>query len=119
MENFDRILEIFADSFNQFFPEKEDARILFSLFIKNKQHPDKIIFSESEVAELIRKHYKEDNETEKEQRKKFFDRLQRLLRSNFLERAEERQHFLLSDYSNQLCVLFFKKIWTTSQSVRN
>jgi hypothetical protein len=54
MENFDRILEIFADSFNQFFPGKEDARILFSLFIKNKQHPDKIIFSESEVAELIR-----------------------------------------------------------------
>jgi len=110
MENFNRILEIFADSFNQFFPEKEDAKILFSLFIKNKQHPDEIIFSESEVAELIRKHYKEDNETEKEQRKKFFDRLQRLLRSNFLERAEERQHFLLSDYSNQLCVLFFKKI---------
>lgn len=48
MGNFDRILEIFADSFNQ----------------------------------------KEDNETKKEQRKKFFDRLQRLLRSNFLERAE-------------------------------
>lgn len=110
MENFDRIIEIFAEKFNQFFPEKEDAKILFSLYIKNKQHTDKIVFSESEVRELIRKHYKEDNETEKEQRKKFFDRLQRLLRSNFLERAEERQHFLLSDYSNQLCVLFFQRI---------
>lgn len=110
MENFERILEIFADRFSQFFPEKEDAKILFSLYIRNKQNPEKLILSESEVRELIRKHYKEDNETEKEQRKKFFDRLQRLLRSNFLECAEERQNFLLSDYSNQLCVLFFQKI---------
>jgi hypothetical protein len=110
MENVERILEIFADRFSQFFPEKEDAKVLFSLYIRNKQNPDKLLFSESEIRELIRKHYKEENETEKEQRKKFFDRLQRLLRSSFLERAEERQHFLLSDYSNQLCVLFFQKI---------
>lgn len=110
MGNYNKILEIFADRFNQFFPEKEDAKILFSLYIKNKQNPEKFIFSEAEVRELIRKHYKEENESEKEQRKKFFDRLQRLLGSNFLERAEDRQHFLLSEYSNQLCLLFFQKI---------
>jgi hypothetical protein len=110
MENFENVLEIFAERFSQFFPEKEDAKVLFSLYVQNKQKPDKFIFSESEVRELIRKHYKIDNETEKEQRKKFFDRLQRLLSSNFLERSTERQYFLLSDYSNQLCVLFFQKI---------
>jgi hypothetical protein len=91
MENFERILEIFAVRFRQFFPEQEDAKVLFSLYIKSKQNPEKIIFTESEVRELIRKHYKEESESEKEQRKKFFDRLQRLLSSNFLERAKEKQ----------------------------
>jgi len=110
MEKYHKILEIFADRFSQFFPETEDAKILFSLYIKNKQNPEKFIFSEAEVRELIRKHYKEENESDKEQRKKFFDRLQRLLSSSFLERAEERQCFLLSEYSNQLCLLFFQKI---------
>jgi len=110
MQNFDKILEIFSDRFNQFFPEKEDAKVLFSLYIKNHENPDKLIFSESEVRELIRKHYKEDSESEKEQRKKFFDRLQRLLSSNFLERAEARQHFFLSQYSKQLCLLFYQRI---------
>lgn len=110
MENINRILEIFADRFTQFFPEKEDAKVLFSLYIRNQENPDKIIFSESEVRELIRKHYKEVNESEKEQHKKFFIRLQRLLSSNFLERAEERQHFFLSQYSKQLCLLFYQRI---------
>ena len=110
MENFNRILEIFADRFKQFFPEQEDAKVLFSLFIKSKENPEKIIFTESEVRELIRKHYKEESESEKEQRKKFFDRLQRLLSSNFLERGKERQQFFLSQYSKQLCLLFYQRI---------
>lgn len=110
MENFDRILEIFADRFKQFFPEQEDAKVLFSLYIKSKQNPEKIIFTESEVRELIRKHYKEESESEKEQRKNFFDRLQRLLSSNFLERGKERQQFFLSQYSKQLCLLFYQRI---------
>jgi hypothetical protein len=110
MENFERILEIFASRFRQFFPEQEDAKVLFSLYIKSKQNPEKIIFTESEVRELIRKHYKEESESEKEQRKKFFDRLQRLLSSNFLERAKEKQNFYLSQYSKQLCLLFYQRI---------
>ena len=88
MENFEKILEIFATRFDQIFPDRNDAKVLFSLYMINKQNPDKLIFSELEVRELIRKHYKEDNETEKEQRKKFFDRLQRLLSQNFIERTE-------------------------------
>jgi hypothetical protein len=110
MENYERILEIFADRFNQIFPEKEDAKVLFSLYIINKQNPDKLIFSELEIRELIRKHYKESNESEREQRKIFFDRLQRLLIQSFIDRSEEKRHFILSDYSNQLCDLFFYKI---------
>jgi len=110
MENFERILEIFADKFRQFFPEQEDAKVLFSLYIKSKQNPEKIIFTESEVRELIRKHYREESESEKEQRKKFFDRLQRLLSSNFLDRAIEKQNFYLSQYSKQICLLFYQRI---------
>lgn len=110
MENFEKILEIFADRFDQIFPDRDDAKVLFSLYIINKQNTDKLIFSELEVRELIRKHYKEDSVSEKEQRKIFFNRLQRLLSQNFIERTEEKQHFVLSEYSNQLCDLFFFKL---------
>ena len=36
--------------------------------------------------------------------------MQRLLSSNFLERAKERQQFFLSQYSKQLCLLFYQRI---------
>lgn len=109
MENQDKILEIFADRFDYIVPNRTDAKVLFSLFIETQNNSEKISYSESEIRELIRKYYKQDNEGEREQRQKVEERFQTLLRQQFLDRNREKR-IVLTDYSLQLCNLFNEKI---------
>lgn len=109
MENQDKILEIFAERFEYIVPNRTDARVLFSIFTETHNNPEKLSYSEAEIRELIRKHHKEDTETEREQRQKVEERFQTLLRQQFLDRNREKR-IVLTDYSLQLCILFFEKI---------
>lgn len=109
MENQDKILEIFAERFEYIVPNRTDAKVLFSIFTETHNNPEKLSYSEAEIRELIRKHHKEDTETEREQRQKVEERFQTLLRQKFLDRNREKR-IVLTDYSLQLCILFFEKI---------
>lgn len=109
MENQDKILEIFAERFEYIVPNRTDAKVLFSIFTETHNNPEKLSYSEAEIRELIRKHHKEDTETEREQRQKVEERFQTLLRQRFLDRNREKR-IVLTDYSLQLCILFFEKI---------
>ena len=109
MENQDKILEIFAERFEYIVPNRTDAKVLFSIFTETHNNPEKLSYSEAEIRELIRKHHKEDTETEREQRQKVEERFQTLLRQQFLDRNREKR-IVLTDYSLQLCILFFEKI---------
>lgn len=109
MENQDKILEIFAGRFEYIVPNRTDAKVLFSLFIETQNNTEKTSYSESEIRELIRKHHKEDAETEREQRQKVEERFQILLRQQFLDRNREKR-IILTSYSLQLCNLFNEKI---------
>ena len=109
MENKDKILEIFAERFEYIVPNRTDAKVLFSIFTEAHNNPEKLSYSEAEIRELIRKHHKEDTETEREQRQKVEERFQTLLRQQFLDRNREKR-IVLTDYSLQLCILFFEKI---------
>jgi hypothetical protein len=109
MENQDKILEIFAERFEYIVPNRTDAKVLFSIFTETHNNPEKLSYSEAEIRELIRKHHKEDTESEREQRQKVEERFQTLLRQQFLDRNREKR-IVLTDYSLQLCILFFEKI---------
>jgi hypothetical protein len=109
MENLEKILELFAEKFRYIVPDSTDAKVLFSIYIDSKNNTDKISFSETEVRELIRKHHKEDTETDREQRQKVEERFQTLLRQQFLDKNREKR-IVLTDYSQQLCNLFFDKV---------
>ena len=109
MENQDKILEIFAERFEYIVPNRTDAKVLFSIFTETHNNPEKLSYSEAEIRELIRKHHKEDTETEREQRQKVEERFQTLLRQQFLDRNREKR-IVLTDYSLQLCNLFYEKI---------
>ncbi len=109
MENQDKILEIFAERFEYIVPNRTDAKVLFSLFTETHKNAEKLSYSEAEIRELIRKLHKEDTETEREQRQKVEERFQTLLRQQFLDRNREKR-IVLTDYSLQLCNLFYEKI---------
>ena len=109
METQDKILEIFAAKFEHIVPNRTDAKVLFSLFIDSTKNTDKISYSEPEVRELIRKHHKEDADTEREQRQKVEERFQTLLRQQYIDRNKEKR-IVLTDYSLQLCNLFYEKV---------
>ena len=109
MENLKNILELFSEKFRYIVPDSTDAKVLFSIYIDSKNNTDKISFSETEVRELIRKHHKEDTETDREQRQKVEERFQTLLRQQFLDKNREKR-IVLTDYSLQLCNLFFDKV---------
>lgn len=109
MENSDKILEIFAEKFRYIVPDSTDAKVLFSLHIDSTKNTDKTSYSETEIRELIRKHHKEDTETDREQRQKVEERFQNLLRQQFIDRNKERR-IVLTDYSSNLCNLFQEKM---------
>jgi hypothetical protein len=109
LADYNKILEVFAEKFNHIIPSTVDAKVIFSLFISSRELPDKTSFSEIEVKDLIRKSIRENGATEKEYRQRIEERLQVLLRHQFLERNKERR-ILLSEYSSQLCNLFVNKI---------
>jgi hypothetical protein len=109
MEKQDKILEVFAERFEYIVPNRTDAKVLFSIFTETHNNREKLSYSEAEIMELIRKHHKEDTETEREQRQKVEERFQTLLRQQFLDRNREKR-IVLTDYSVQLCTLFFEKI---------
>jgi hypothetical protein len=109
MEKQDKILEVFAERFEYIVPNRTDAKVLFSIFTETHNNREKLSYSEAEIRELIRKHHKEDTETEREQRQKVEERFQTLLRQQFLDRNREKR-IVLTDYSVQLCTLFFEKI---------
>lgn len=109
MENLDKILELFSEKFTHIVPNRTDARVIFSLFIDCKQNQDKASYSELEIKELIKKYYKEATDTEREQRKKVEEHLQNLLRQQFIDRNKDKR-IVLTDYSLQLCNLFFEKV---------
>lgn len=109
MQNLDKILEIFAEKFEHIVPHRTDARVLFSLFIENQKNSDKTSYSESEIKDLIKKYHKEDTETDREQRQKVEERLQTLLRQQFIDRNKDKK-IVLTDYSTQLCRLFYEKV---------
>lgn len=109
MENLENILKIFSEKFEHIVPDRTDARVLFSLFIDFQVNPDKTSYSELEIKELIKKYHKQDTATEREQRQKVEERLQTLLRQQFIDRNKERR-IVLTDYSLQLSKLFFEKI---------
>jgi hypothetical protein len=109
LENQDRILEIFAEKFEFIVPHRTDAKVLFSVFIDTQKNSERTAYSESEIREIIRKYHKEDTETEREQRQKVEERFQTLLRQHFLDRNRENR-IVLTDYSLQLCNLFYAKI---------
>ena len=111
MENLDKILEVFAEKFEHVVPHRTDARVLFSLFIDTKENPEKTSYSEAEIKELIKKYYKaeSDSNTDREQRQKVEERLQTLIRQQFIDRNKDKR-IVLTDYSLQLCNLFFDKV---------
>jgi len=109
MVNLEKILEIFADKFEHIVPHRTDARVLFSIFIDSKKNTDKTSYSELEIKDLIRKYHKEDTDTDREQRQKVEERLQTLLRQQFIDRNKDKR-IVLTDYSLQLCNLFFDKV---------
>ncbi len=109
MQNFDKILELFSERFEHIVPDKTDARVIFSLYVESKEFPDKLSFSEVEIKQLIKKYHKEETETEREQRQKIEERLQTLLRQQFIDRSTDKR-IVLTDYSIKLCDLFFDKI---------
>lgn len=109
MESQDKILEIFAERFEYIVPNRTDAKVLFTLFTETHNNAEKLSYSEVEIRELIRKQHKEDTETEREQRQKVEERFQTLLRQQFLDRNREKR-IVLTDYSLQLCNLFYEKI---------
>jgi hypothetical protein len=109
MSNLEKILEIFAEKFEHIVPDGTNAKVLFSLFIQNQVNPEKISYSEQEIKQLIRKYYKKDTATEREQRQRMEERLQTLLRQQFIDKTKDRR-IILTDYSLQLCKLFFEKI---------
>ncbi len=109
LENQDRILEIFAEKFEFIVPHRTDAKVLFSVFIDTQKNSERTAYSESEIREIIRKYHKEDTDTEREQRQKVEERFQTLLRQHFLDRNRENR-IVLTDYSLQLCNLFYAKI---------
>jgi hypothetical protein len=109
MESQDKTLEIFAERFEYIVPNRTDAKVLFTLFTETHNNAEKLSYSEVEIRELIRKHHKEDTETEREQRQKVEERFQTLLRQQFLDRNREKR-IVLTDYSLQLCNLFYEKI---------
>lgn len=109
MGEYQKIAEIFAEKFNHIIPARVDAKVIFALFLRLKEYPDKASCSEQEIKELIRKFLKETGTTEREYRQKIEERLQTLLRNQFLDRNRDRA-ILLSDYSLQLCSLFFDKV---------
>lgn len=109
MENLEKTLELFAEKFRYIVPDNTDAKVLFSIYIDSKNNTDKISYSETEVRELIRKHHKGDTEADREQRQKVEERFQTLLRQQFLDKNREKR-IVLTDYSLQLCNLFFDKV---------
>ena len=109
MENTDKILEIFADKFRYIVPDSTDAKVLFSIYIDSANNTDKTSFSETEIRELIRRHHKEETETDREQRQKVEERFQNLLRQQFIDRNKDRR-IVLTDYSSKLCNLFQDKM---------
>ncbi len=109
MENLEKIIEIFSEKFEHIVPDRTDARVIFSLFIGSQENPDKTSFGELEFKELIKKYHKQDTGTEREQRQRVEERLQTLLRQQFIDRTKDRR-IVLTDYSSQLCTLFFEKI---------
>lgn len=109
MQNLEKILETFSEKFEHIVPDRTDARVLFSLFIDFQENPDKTSYGELEIKELIKKYHKQDTATEREQRQRVEERLQTLLRQQFIDRNKDRR-IVLTDYSMQLCKLFFEKI---------
>lgn len=106
---FERVLEIFTEKFEQIVPDRTDARTIFSLHIESKENLDKTSFTETEVKQLIKQYLKDESATEREQRQKIEERLQTLLRQQFIERTTEKK-FTLTDYASKLCELFCEKI---------
>ncbi|MBA4055366.1 MAG: hypothetical protein C0490_11690, partial [Marivirga sp.] len=109
MTEYQKIAEVFAEKFSHIIPSRIDAKVIFSLFLRLKENPDKTSDSEQEIKELIRRFIRETGGSEREYRQKIEERLQILLRHQFLDRNKERR-ILLSDYSLQLCSLFFDKV---------
>lgn len=109
MNDLQKILDVFSEKFEHIVPDPVDAKVIFSLFINFKEHPEKNSYSELEIKEVIRKFQRESVSTEREQRQKIEQRLQTLLRQQFVDRNKER-NIVLSDYSLQLCTLFLDKI---------
>lgn len=109
IENTDKILEIFAEKFHYIAPDSTDAKVLFSIYIDGVTNPGKISYNESEIRDLIRKHHKQDTETEREQRQKVEERFQHLLRQQFIDRNKDKR-VVLTDYSSHLCNLFYEKV---------
>ena len=109
MENIEKIIEIFSEKFEHIVPDRTDARVMFSLFIDSQENPDKTSYGEIEFKDLIKKYHKKDTGTEREQRQRVEERLQTLLRQQFIDRTKERR-IVLTDYSLQLNKLFFEKI---------
>lgn len=109
MQNLEKILESFSEKFEHIVPDRTDARVLFSLFIDFQENPDKSSYSELEIKELIKKYHKQETATEREQRQRVEERLQTLLRQQFIDRNKDRR-IVLTDYSLQLSKLFFEKI---------
>lgn len=109
MQNLEKILEIFSEKFEHIVPDRTDARVLFSLFIDFQENPDKTSYGELEIKELIKKYHKQETATEREQRQRVEERLQTLLRQQFIERNKARR-IVLTGYSLQLCNIFFEKV---------
>src|SRR5690606_22802637 len=97
------------EKFEHIVPDRTDARVMFSLFIDSQENPDKTSYGELEFKDLIKKYHKQDTGTEREQRQRVEERLQTLLRQQFIDRTKERR-IVLTDYSMQLSKLFFEKI---------
>lgn len=109
MNDLEKILDVFSEKFEHIVPDPVDAKVIFSLFINFKEHPEKTSYSELEIKEFIKRFQRESVSTDREQRQKIEERLQTLLRQQFVDRNKER-NIILSDYSLQLCTLFLDKI---------
>ena len=103
----EKIFNLFNEKFSEIIPDRDCGLVIFSLFLITKDNSEKKSFSESEIRHEIKKYLESNSERDKSGIVE--KQLQKLLGQNFIEPIKEKR-IALTDYSVQLCSLFFNQI---------
>lgn len=104
----EKVIQLFSEKYKSLLLDKNDALVIFSLFLALKENIEKKSFSEQEVRFEISKYIGSTSDRDK---KGIIEKnLQKLFGQNSIEKFEGAR-ITLSSYSLQLCSLFYNSIY--------